>query len=218
MKNNIKINYFDIGSLTGIELEWMTKDIFPKLNIINYKAYSFEPNPIAYENLKKKFDSNKRITLLNYAINRYNGKCNLYLAHKDPGHSIFTTKKNVDPKKYIEVPCIKFSDWLLKQIPTFKNEFNIIRYNIEGAELFLLKDLLSTNLINYIHILAGAGLKDIKKVKEISKRHQNLKRSLDARQIILHPFCGGSKNENVNMSLILKQKLEEFYENKEKVS
>lgn len=170
------INYFDLGTYTGGEVV-LFMDICDRLNIDNYKMYCFEPNKKMYEYLKETF-IDKRIFILNKAVANMNKTIKLYHdGKKGKGNSIFSTKINVNANDYEEVEGVLFSDWVLKNVPNFKNAFNIVRFNIEGAEWFLMQDVVNSGISKYIDAFGGSrwgadmprvlGLKD--KVQEYHK-------------------------------------------------
>ena len=83
------------------------------------KVYSFEPNPIAFNILKKKSEIFNNITPIMSAVGTSNTKSNLYL-HKDfhldevlySQSSSLIKKKNNLSESSIRIDVINFSEWL----------------------------------------------------------------------------------------------------------
>jgi len=192
--NTKDINYFDLGTYNGAEVKLFT-DICNKLNITDYKIYCFEPNKKMYKYLKANF-MDKRISILNKAITNENKAVKLYHDNKKgQGDSIFSTKSNVNINTYDEVDGILFSDWASKNVPNFKNAFNIVRFNIEGAEWFLMRDVISSGLLKYINIFAGSPRgEDISKVSELKNKLSEYLKLLSDNNIVVRVFDKGHSN------------------------
>ena len=83
------------------------------------KVYSFEPNPIAFNILKKKSEKFKNITPIMSAVGISNTESNLYL-HKDfhldevlySQSSSLIKKKNNLSESSIRIDVINFSEWI----------------------------------------------------------------------------------------------------------
>lgn len=160
-----KINYFDLGLYRGWEIKHIIYNIFPELKIENYNAYGFEAHPLYAQTVKESI-ANDRVEILNKAISSKSQKIKLYIASNGGiGNSIYSTKNNVDKNNYVEVEGIVFSEWLEDNCPNFKDEVNILKVNIEGAEWDLFTDLVSKGYHKYF-IFCGAG-HDVEKVKEL---------------------------------------------------
>lgn len=166
----IKINYFDLG----LHKDALEVDMFLDLcnkNGFKYNIYGFEAHPIYCENLIKKYNNDDKIKIINKAISNREGKINLYISssNNSEGNSIFKTKKNIDQNDFIEIESIIFSNWLKENVLDFNISNNIIRFNIEGAEWFLINDLISKNLNSYFKIFLGST-PDIPKVGELKNK------------------------------------------------
>ena len=105
------VNYFDLGIGNGTEMEIVTKVLFPRLNILNYRAYGIEANMPAVDICRNKFKDNPRIQIQNVAICDSNHKQKLYLAHDLENHSIYKSHPSVS-ENYREVQGRRFGEWL----------------------------------------------------------------------------------------------------------
>jgi FkbM family methyltransferase len=185
----MKVNYFDIGLCDGQEMEWAVGSIFPSIGIEDYHAYGFEPCQAFYEKLKSKFDRYDKITLIKKAISDKNGIAKLYYSFQSKeGHSIFDTKYNVSKDKFETVETVLFSDWLKENVPDFAKSFNILRFNIEGAEWRLINDLVKNDLIKNIDVFCGDG-DDVQKIGEYKDKKDEYRKTLKKHNIKILPFC-----------------------------
>jgi len=200
----MKVNYFDFGLFDGEEINMFLNDI--KDFNVDVNVYGFEANPIFYEKIKNRFIHNNKIKIYNLAISDKNEKVKLYLEKTGQGNSIFRTKNNVDPNNYYTVDGISFVDWLNDNLPNFVNDINIVRFNIEGAELLLINDMISKNVVKHFSLFLGSHIGvDILKVSEIQKEYQNYLKTLKDNKIEIKLYCKDLKNENVNLKEELKK-------------
>jgi FkbM family methyltransferase len=199
------INYFDFGLHKGDEITMFLDAIQPINSSVN--VYGFEAHPDLHKRVKKRFEHSQDINIFNKAISNKNSKVNLYIApnNKMEGNSIFPTKNNVS-SEYVEVDGILFSDWLLKNVPNYKEAVNVIRFNIEGAELFLIDDLINSGIYKEISLFIGSrGGEDILKCSEIAHLHSDYEKKLIENSISVYQFCSASVNNisNENICKIL---------------
>lgn len=208
----MRLNYFDFGVCYGRELSLMEETVLSSLNIKDYRLYGFEPCKECYDNLVKKYSGNSNISLINSAISDHNGKGFLYHSYKrrkytPVGNSLFPSKYNVRKDDYEEVSCILFSEWLLENIPNYKNDFNIIRSNIEGAEWHLFNDLENNKLFDHIDIFCGANTEEeLIKVKELQGYIPKLKKILDINKINVTTFIDVQDIYNLKIEICNKIK------------
>jgi hypothetical protein len=183
-----KVNCFDLGVHKGPEIELFV-DMFNDLNITNYRIYGFEANKKMSKFLLKKF-TDEKITIINKAISNKNSKARLYHDYAvGQGDSIFSTKNNVNKEDYEEVDGVLFSDWVFNNVLDFKSSFNIIRFNIEGAEWHLINDVVNSGMRKYIDIFCGAEIgADILKVSELKEKLPEYLKLLKQNDINIHPF------------------------------
>lgn len=200
-----EINYFDLGLHKDAKEIDMFVDICKK-NKIKYNVWGFEAHPKYCDFLEKKYENDINIKIINKAISNENGILNLYISESNDGegNSIFKTKKNVNKENFISVDCILFSDWILKNIPNFKNENNILRFNIEGAEWHLMNDLNDNNMLNFFKLFLGSNT-DIPKVSEINKYLPNYLSILKKNNITIHRFVKDNPKNNCNLENLIKK-------------
>lgn len=203
----MRLNYFDFGVCYGREVGLMEDIILPSLGITDYMIYGFEPCKSCFDDLEKKYIKNSKVSFINSAISDHNGGGRLYHSYKRKkytpiGNSLFPTKYNVRENDYEEVNCIVFSEWLLKNIPDYKNNFNIIRSNIEGAEWHLFNDLKNNELFNNIDIFCGSNPEEeLSKIEELQGHIPELKRILNKNKIKVHTFIDVPDINNIKLEI-----------------
>ena len=135
---NYKLNrnsiVFDVGGYKG---EFCEK-IFSKFKC---NVYVFEPHPVFFEALKKKFNSNKKIKVFNYGLSDSNNEIIFY--DQENGSSFYKIGNKTllcRVKKFSSV----FEENRIKKI-------DLIKINIEGGEYSLMNNIIETNLIDKIN-------------------------------------------------------------------
>lgn len=201
----IKLNYFDLGLHKDAAEVDMFIDICNK-NGFTYSVYGFEAHPKYCENLVLKYKNNKNVEIVNKAVSNNNEKVKLYISEKNDGegNSIFKTKINVDVNNFVEVDAIKFSNWIEENVPDFKNSNNILRFNIEGAEWYLINDLNNKNLLKYFKVVLGSK-PDIRKVKELVKYLEEYELILKKNNISVKRFTKVNSKNNCDLLSIIKK-------------
>ena len=190
------INYFDFGLHKGDEIK-MFLDAVEDLTPMPVSVYGFEAHPELAEKAKSRYKIYYHVQIINKAISNKNEKVKLYIADGNAmeGNSIFSSKENVDQEKYVEVDGVVFSDWLKENVPDYKESINVIRFNIEGAEIYLFEDLIKNEIDQHFDLFLGAsGGVDILKCSEIAHLHDDYNRLLKNCGITVHQFCAASKN------------------------
>ena len=200
----MKINYFDLGVFAAKEISWMTEKILPKLGIEDYSVHGFEACKTYCDHALHRFEDNDRINLYNYAVSDHNGEEKLYYAENRVGNSIFKTKNNVT-NEYEVVKAIKLSDFIKENMPTFDQDFNIMKINIEGAEWPVFKDLCESGLYKHFNIFCGQG-HDVEKVEELSGIVDDYYSLLKKYNITLHRFTEWKPHLNADMAQLIMEK------------
>lgn len=179
------INYFDLGPLHGKEI-----DMF--LDAVNdeYRVYAFEANPIKAKLLVKKYEENKNVIIYNRAIARTRDYVNLYIEPSGEGSSIFHDKKNVT-NKYYQVLGINFGVFMMG---FSKNDTNILRFNIEGAELLMFESLIEYNTLDRFDLFLGSMESDLLKVESLKDKNDMYQQMLKDNNVLIHPFCDAYNN------------------------
>ena len=155
------ITVFDVGANKGQSIDFFCK-IFKSPSI-----YAFEPNPILYKKLIKKYQANKNIFIYNLGISDINGQLELnetvtdetstfeklnyesnYLQMK--ANVLGVKKEDIIKNKYL-VDVIRLDDFILKMKI---KKIHILKIDTEGHELKCLKGLFTNDgcEINYIQI------------------------------------------------------------------
>lgn len=201
-----KINYFDLGMFDGKEIDMFITEVSSDYD---YNVYGFEAHPKYHQKIKDRFKDNGRIQCFNYAITdkaNSNQKLKLYMEPTGHGNSIFSTKNNIDINNCVEVNSISFVNWVKENIPDYKNCYNILRFNIEGAELFLINDIIENDFNKHINLYLGSVPgEDILKVSELQPYYNDYIQTLKNNKIDILPYCNGLNN--ISIKSILKQQL-----------
>ncbi len=120
-------------------------------------VYTFEPNPIAFAELEKKFKDDDKVFLYEKAVSVKNEILKLYMYQYNKedqifwsvGASTYQTKDDVDTKDYIEVESID----LLEFIEELNTPIDILKIDIEGGEYDILLKLIEKELYKKIKII-----------------------------------------------------------------
>jgi FkbM family methyltransferase len=205
-QNQLQVNYYDFGLFQGVETAWMIKNVFPALGIANYHIYGFEACKQYANRLKSDYYGNEHVTIINKAIVDKPGPVKLYYANNNVGHSVFATKKNVSTV-YEEVEGIKFSEWIKENVKDYKEAFNIIKVNIEGAEWYLFNDLVDSGVHEAIDIYCGQG-HDVEKITELEEKVSAYYELLKDNDIHMLRFTEYLPHKNDDIIEAIKTKME----------
>lgn len=203
------VNYFDFGVCSGDELHWMVNHYFPQLGVEDYSAYGFEASSHRCENLNKFFENNDQVEIIHRAIaDSHDESVRLYHSENTVGHSIFSTKNNVNVLNYEDVQSIIFSEWLKDNVIDLSESFNILRTNMEGAEWYLFNDLVENDLVKYFSVFLGTGY-DIDKISELENFYLEYENLLKSNNIEILRFTEHRPENNADVFSILDAKLDE---------
>lgn len=122
--------------------------------------YCFEPNPVAFGQLKKNLGFSDNLHLVNKAVGVENKTARLFKhissvdsEEKELIHSVsaslLSSKPNVDTQNFYEIEIIDFLDFLRK----INVEVFIVKIDIEGSEIELVNALLDVDLHKKIKYL-----------------------------------------------------------------
>ena len=209
--------YFDLGIWDGCQAGWMVDKIFPDLGITNYRVYGFEANKENCEYVKNRFKDDGRFSIHHKAIANENKVGPLYHGYNDKGRrycsdSIFKDKVNVRDNDFELVEYISFSDWLNQNVLDLRLTFNILKFNIEGAEGYLMRGLADAGLIGVFDIYCGAS-PDMPKIKSLRADYTKYQKLLNEYNIKMYWFAGGSKTTPTktieNMKQLIHKKMSE---------
>lgn len=144
------------------------------------KVIAFEPDPLAYKHLKKRFNNSDRIKILGKAVSDEDGTANIYF-HKNRkrqkklsftvASSLLKDKKYVDTENKVEVETIDLSSFIAES----KRDIDIIKLDVEGAEIDILNKIIDEKSYSKVGLfLVETHEKKIpghdQKVAELKKR------------------------------------------------
>jgi len=204
----MKVYYYDFGLWKGTEIHWMVNDVFPALNITDYKIYGFEACKGYADALKNKYKDNDRVEIINKAVVDTPRMVRLYHAPNHVGHSVFSTKRNVS-KNYEEVEGIVFSEWIKENVKAHKIAFNILKVNIEGSEWYLFNDLVKSGVHKHIDVYCGQG-HDVEKVSELEDKVDAYYTLLKENDINLYRFTEYLPEKNDDIVSIIRDKMRDY--------
>lgn len=160
----MKIRYFDLGTHKCKELIDM-KEFLPTITD-DYEIYGFEGAPLTFTKFCLKHED-KNTHIYNYIISDvHNETKKIYYCRRHTfsvGHSIHSSKRDVDEQKYEEVKSVTFSNWIKDMNINLKESFNIVKINIEGAEWEFFNDIVNNNIRSDINLFCGTG-HDVEKI------------------------------------------------------
>tara|TARA_Y100000592_G_scaffold20908_1_gene32146 strand:+ start:1612 stop:2244 length:633 start_codon:yes stop_codon:yes gene_type:complete len=206
----MRVNYFDLGfSWDCTEIDKIINDIFPSLDIKDYKVYAFDACKEYAIEAHEKYSDNSKVEIFNYAVSDRDEEIKLYHHWNRVGHSIYSTKEGIS-NKYEKVWSIAFSKWIKETVPNFEESYNIMKINIEGAEWPVFKNMEENNIIKYFNLFCGSG-HDIEKVTELSGVVDEYWNLIKRNNIKIHRFSPGWKPEqDVDMKKLVGEDYENF--------
>jgi len=172
----MRITYIDIGLHKDAKeigmMMGIVDDIRSTGNDVELEVFGYEAHPAYVQRLKLLYRNHPNIHIRQAAICGHDGSASLYLSPSTggEGNSIHASKNNVIGKS-IQVPARKLSSELLDIVKSGRlGDIVILRFNIEGAELEMMEDLIGTDTHEIIDIYCGAP-SDIPKVHAIKHLH-----------------------------------------------
>ena len=159
--------------------EWTAIDCGANIGLISEsflqhggKVYAFEPNIAAFNILKERIDQHPWVVCYNAAVSDKAGTTKLYLHKKldglkqedvkseddyfshvrySQGSSLMSDKRNVDENNYQEVQSVRLCSFI-RQLQSHPDvpPILILKIDVEGAEVDLLRDLLDTGIAKEI--------------------------------------------------------------------
>jgi FkbM family methyltransferase len=178
--------FIDLGAYDGDTIKKALKE-FRDFDMF----LGFEPMPELFEKAKSFFSSNKKVFMKKEAagiINKEKVKLYTNIAHKNKktfvgkGSTLFSNKTSgqIDESKFVLVDVVDFAEYLKDNFK--KEDFIVLKIDIEGGEYDLLDHLIKTDMIKYIdkiycewhyHKMAGDSINK-ERHKKLIKRLNNL--------------------------------------------
>jgi len=174
--SKIKLQPGDIAIDCGANVGNITAKMARKGVIV----YAFEPNPYAFQILKKRFLKSKNVYCLNQGVYDKNDRLRLYL-HKNAyidqikwstGSSLLSFKSNINPQAFIDIELIDLSQF----IKNLNRKIKLLKIDVEGVECQIINKLIDTRIIECIDCLI-AETHD-KKVPELKIMTNKLKKRI----------------------------------------
>lgn len=154
----------------------------------DFEIFSFEPNSLLAHHHK-----NLKSTLIQSAVWIKNEFVDFYIDEKDfDGSSVYSHKINIVGNKKIKVPAVDFSQWVRKEFQ--KNDFIVLKMDIEGAEYEVLTKMIKDGTIEYINELFIEFHWD--RIGLDKKNHDELIRALMDKNIPTHNWDAISNRGN----------------------
>jgi FkbM family methyltransferase len=115
------------------------------------EVHAFEPNPINFEELKRRTRRYKNITIFPKAVSAENGTTRLFYEEARPGRfyegsTIVSGKLNVSYSHHFDVETVSIAD-ILAQL---RSDSVVIKMDIEGAEYVVLDAILESRHLDKI--------------------------------------------------------------------
>lgn len=120
-------------------------------------VHAFEPNPHACSVLRKKFEHNPRVHIHEAAVHVSNGTLRLYLHENSSqdevywsnGSSLLADKPNVSDERFVEAQTVDLAAF----IDALPGRIRLIKMDIEGAEVEVLRRLIETGSLDKVNFL-----------------------------------------------------------------
>lgn len=104
--------------------------------------FAFEPLPEMYADLNKKYGSNKKVRIFNFALSATTGKKHFQHVITNPGYSGFLKRTFDNPSELIHQ--INVNTDLLDNVIPNTTEIGFIKIDVEGAELEVFQGAINT--------------------------------------------------------------------------
>ncbi len=148
-------------------------------------VYAFEPNPYAFQILKRRFARAPNVHCINKGVLDRNDKLRLYLPknackHKiiwSEGSSLLSCKRDVNVETFIEISVIDLAQF----INDLNTRIRVVKMDVEGVESQIINKLIDSGLIKKIELLL-VELHD-KQIPSLKKKTDKLRRRIVAEKL-----------------------------------
>ena len=132
---------FDGGANIGLAT------LYFKWQYPDAEVHAFEPDPVAFDLLKRNVEHNhlQNVHCYNFALYDYDGEISFYTDAAQPGHPVMSTIEEHLPKQRISVPCQRLNPLLRDLGP-----IDFLKLDVEGAESAILRELQREGLLSLI--------------------------------------------------------------------
>lgn len=174
--------FIDGGANSGTSIQ-MFLDKYPGAD--EFEIYSFECNPELFNELSKKYST--RATLYQQALSSVDTKQDFYIGNKlSSSLRQDKTSGDINKNRPIKVEAIDISKFITSNFS--KEDFIILKLDIEGAEYDVIPHLIDTSAITYVNELFGEW--HYLKLKNISEDfHNKLVSRLNSLSLPMKEWC-----------------------------
>lgn len=163
------ISYYDLGSNNGDSILWLfgykrknasyhvPYPLFHHFPTTNVNIHSFEANPLLCNAIKENILFLKKVTYnCNFYINcpiivsNRSDVLNFKITTGTLGSSVYYSKNKTN-NKIIRIKSIDIIEYMKKYINS--NDFNILKFDIEGEEYYMIPRLIQTQLLKEFDIV-----------------------------------------------------------------
>lgn len=182
--------FIDLGGHLGESVDRFYDEV---PNADEYKIFTFEPEPDTFDTLRINLEDYPNVTCINKAAYTKTGQIDFYKgeANNNEGGTLLQGKVTgaVNYQVPLKVQSIHFCDWL--KLNFTKDDYIVLKINIEGGEYPLMKQLLENNMLSWINKLY------------IHTHSHKLRDSLDYKMI--EPYFAQQAKEQ-GVELVMRQK------------
>lgn len=179
--------FIDAGGYTGDTVQLFLEK-YPDAE--QFEIFCFEPNPNLKEHHKWWPPGCEFYTFLPKAVWIADCKLNFYLAANPLGSSLIKSKggrSKLDKKHPVEVEAVDFSKWIKDNFT--KEDFIVLKMDIEGAEYQVLQKMIDDGVIFYIKELYVDW--HARKLENFDKKiHENMVNFLTKNGLKPGDMCG----------------------------
>jgi len=196
----IRLNYIDLGAHRGQEIDLLLEQYQENKDAYDLYIYAVEANKELYDILCTRYREDDDIYVFNLAITNTIGPVNFYVTKNSNyksyllGSSIFSTKNDVYSTKPKTINGTTLNQFIIDNIPDFDTSINVLKLNIEGAELYVYEDLIKHKLLSKFKLICGHPYHDIEKVSELDPLKDHYYKLMSDNNIKIEYFCVEMRN------------------------